>query len=64
MMQQLRYLVFHNENTPIKLSLPWQSSSIQSLSVSHHWNLHLELYTETLSIFYIFGLYIRLVVTL
>jgi len=34
------------------------------LSVFYHWNLYLKQYTETLSIFYISDLYIRLVVIL
>ena len=38
--QQSEYQVFYNRDTLIELSLLWQSSSIWSLSVSYHWNLH------------------------
>ena len=64
MMRQFGYPVFYNKDTLIKLGLPWQSSPILLLLVSQYWNLYWEQYTETLSISYIFYLYIRLVVTL
>jgi len=51
-LQPSKYSVFHNRDTPIQLSLPWQSYSCQCLN------------TETPSISYIISLYIRLVVTL
>jgi len=63
-MQQSGYLVFYDSDTSIELGLLWQSSSILLLSVSYHWNLHLEWDTETLSISYTSDMYIKLVVTL
>ena len=64
MMHQSEYPVFHDGNTPIKLSLLWQSSPILLLSISYYWNLYLGQYTETLSISYTSNMYIRLVVIL
>ena len=59
-----KYLVFHNKDTPIKLGFSIvKFSYLTPISVSLL-NLCLEQYTETLSIFYISDLYIRLVVTL
>jgi len=63
-MQSVRYLVFYDKNTPIKLNSLWQNSPIWSLSMFHYGNFYSELYTETLSISYVSGLYIRLVVTI
>ena len=51
-LQPSEYYIFYSEDTPIQLSLPWQSYSCQCLN------------TETPSISYTIHLYIRLVVTL
>jgi len=45
-------------------SFLWQSSPILLLLVFYHWNLYSEQNTGTLSISYIFNLYIKLKVTL
>ena len=63
-MQQSRYPIFNNGDTPIQLGLLWQSSPTLLLSVSYYWNLYLGQYTKILSISYISYSYIRLVVTL
>jgi len=51
-LQPSRYSIFHGGDTPIQLSLPWQSYLCQYLN------------TKTPSISYTICLYIRLVVTL
>ena len=37
-MQQSRYPVFYDKDTPIELSFPWQCSPTLLLSVFYHWN--------------------------
>ena len=64
MLQPSRYSVFHSGDTPIQLGLPWQSYPCQCLNTETSTWGNRSFITETLSIFYIIYLYIRLVVTL
>jgi len=63
-LQSSRYSVFHSGDTPIQLSLPWQSYSCQCLNTETSAWGNRSVTTKIPSIFYIFCLYIRLVVTL
>ena len=63
-LQPSRYSVFHSKDTPIQLSLPWQSYSYQCLNTETSAQDNRGFLTEILSISYTFRLYIRLVVTL
>jgi len=64
MLQPSEYSVFHGRDTPIWLSLPWQSYSCQYLNTETFAQGNRGFTTETLSISYNICLYIRLVVTL
>ena len=64
MLQPSEYSIFHGRDTPIQLSLPWQSYSYQYLNTETSAWSNRGFTTETLSIFYTISLYIRLVVTL
>ena len=63
-LQPSGYSIFHGRDTPIQLSLPWQSYSYQCLNTETSAWGNGSITTKTLSISYIFYLYIRLVVTL
>jgi len=63
-MQLSRYSIFHDGDTPIRLSLPWQSHSCQCLNTETSTCGNRGYTTETLSISYSRNLYIRLVITL
>ena len=63
-LQPSRYSIFHSEDTPIQLGLPWQSYSCQCLNTENSTQGSRGFTTETLSISYTIHLYIRLVVTL
>ena len=63
-LQPSGYSVFYSGDTPIQLSLPWQSYSCQCLNTETSTWGNKSITTENLSISYIFRLYIRLVVTL
>jgi len=56
--------VFYSRDTPVQLSLPWQSYSCQYLNTETSAWGNRGFTTETLSISYIISLYIRLVVIL
>jgi len=58
------YSVFHSGDTPIQLSLSWQSYSCQCLNTETSTWGNRGFTTETPSIFYTICLYIRLVVIL
>jgi len=63
-MQSSRYFILYNGDTPIQLSLLWQSHSCQYLNTEVSAQDNRGFTTETPSIFYSKNLYIRLVVTL
>jgi len=63
-LQASGYSVFNNRDTPIQLSLPWQSYPCQCLNTETFAQGNRSFTTETLSISYTIYLYIRLVVTL
>ena len=63
-LQPSGYSVFHDRDTPIQLSLPWQGCSCQCLNTETSARGNRGFTTETPSISYIISLYIRLVVTL
>ena len=63
-MQPSGYSVFHDGNTPILLSLPWQSYPYQCLNTETSAQDNRGYTTETPSISYNRNLYIKLVVTL
>ena len=63
-LQPSGYSVFHGGDTPIQLSLPWQSYSCQCLNTETSAWGNRGFTTETPSISYNISLYIRLVVTL
>jgi len=63
-LQPSRYFIFHGSDTPIQLSLPWQSYPCQYLNTETSTWGNKGFTTETLSISYTICLYIRLVVTL
>ena len=63
-LQPSGYSIFHGRDTPIWLGLPWQSYSCQYLNTETSAQSNRGFTTETLNIYYIICLYIRLVVTL
>jgi len=63
-LQPPRYSIFHDGDTPIQLSLSWQSYSYQCLNTKTSAQGNRSFTTKTLSISYTIWLYIRLVVTL
>ena len=63
-LQPFGYSVFYGGDTPIQLSLPWQSYSCQCLNTETSTQGNRGFTTEILSISYTIHLYIRLVVTL
>jgi len=63
-MQSSGYSILHDGDTPIWLSLPWQSHSCQYLNTEIFTQDNKGYTTETPSISYSRNLYIRLVVTL
>jgi len=64
MLQPSGYSIFYGEDTPIQLSLSWQSYFYQCLNTEMPTQNNRGFTTETLSISYTIYLYIRLVVTL
>ena len=60
-LQPSRYSVFHSEDTPIQLSLSWQSYSYQCLNTETSAQDNRGFPTETPSISYNISLYIRVV---
>jgi len=63
-LQPSGYSIFHGRDTPIQLSLLWQSYSCQCLNTKTSAWGNRGFTTETPSISYTISLYIRLVVTL
>jgi len=63
-LQPSGYPIFHGRDTPIQLSLPWQSYFCQCLNTETSAQGNRGFTTGTLSISYNICLYIRLVVTL
>ena len=63
-LQPSGYSIFYRGDTPIQLSLLWQSYTCQCLNTETSARSNRDFITETLSIFYNIHLYIRLVVIL
>jgi len=63
-LQPSEYSIFHGRDTPIQLSLLWQSYSCQCLNTETSAQGNRGFTIKTLSISYTIHLYIRLVVTL